>query len=352
MTEIDEEIRSARSRRGSDYGDPAVFSRVVERVFARSWLPVLLPEIPLSAVHPFTLLPGALDEPVVCTRDSSGALSWLSNVCTHRGMIVACEAGHARRLRCVYHGRRFGLDGQLEAAPGFEDATDFPQDADNLMRLAHGRWGPLNFVGLDPSFELNQWLEPVAELLEFIPLDALKMGAVKTFDVRANWALYVDNYLEGFHIPTVHKTLAGALDVSAYETRLLPHGSVQVGIATDGEPTFDLPAGHPDTGRAVAAYYFHLFPSTMINAYPWGLSINHIEPTGPTSTRVRFVDYVWQPELRDLGAGADLLRVELEDEAVVEATQLGVRSRCYQRGRYAPRHERAVHHFHRLLSQA
>jgi choline monooxygenase len=43
--------------------------------------------------------------------------------------------------------------------------------------------------------------------------------------------------------------------------------------------------------------------------------------------------------------------VEQEDEAVVEAVQRGVRARLYRGGRYSPAHERAVHHFHRLVGR-
>jgi choline monooxygenase len=354
MTEIDDDIRRARTRPGSDYGDPAVFAHEVSAVLARSWLSVPAPPDAPGWAEPHCLLPGALDEPVLCTRDGSGQVHWMSNVCTHRGMTVVCEAGPAKRLRCVYHGRRFGLDGRLQAAPGFEDAADFPQPIDDLPGLAQAAWGPLHFVSLDPPMPAEDWLAPLRQTLGFMPLDALVASpqTSRDYEIAANWALYVDNYLEGFHIPTVHKGLARALDVAAYETRLAPSGSLQVGMAAEGEPSFELPPGHADAGRQVAAYYLHLFPTTMVNAYPWGLSVNRVEPMGPRKTRVRFVEYLWRPELRDSGAGAALHQVELEDEAIVEQTQLGVRSRLYTRGRYAPRHEQAVHHFHRMLSAA
>ena len=54
----------------------------------------------------------------------------------------------------------------------------------------------------------------------------------------------------------------------------------------------------------------------------------------------------------ECGAGADLDRVEREDESVVECVQQGVRSRIYERGRYSPSREQGVHHFHRLLAAA
>ncbi len=354
MQKIDEDIHRAQTRPGHAYGDPRIFSLEVERVFARSWLPVSPPQVAPGEVEPLLLLPGVLDEPLVRTQDAQGRFHCLSNVCTHRGMQVVCEGGAAKRLRCIYHGRRFGLNGALEAAPGFEEALDFPNPSDDLPRLPHGSWGPLHFVGLSPEQSLEEWLAPMDEILGWLPLEDFRFNAARSrdYEVEANWALYLDNYLEGFHIPTVHKGLASALDVAAYQTRLLPCGSLQIGIASEGEPTFEIPVGHPDEGSRVAAWYFHLFPTTLVNAYPWGLSVNHVEPLGLKRTRVRFMEYSWRPELRDQGAGGDLHTVEMEDEAVVEATQVGVQSRLYGQGRYAPLHERAVHHFHRLLEGA
>jgi choline monooxygenase len=122
-----------------------------------------------------------------------------------------------------------------------------------------------------------------------------------------------------------------------------------VAPAWAGEPALAPPRGASDAGTGVAAYYAWLFPSTMLNVYPWGLSLNAVEPLAADRTRVLFRSYVWKDELCSGGAGGDLERVEREDERVVEAVQRGVRARLYRGGRYSPRHERGVHHFHRLL---
>ena len=100
----------------------------------------------------------------------------------------------------------------------------------------------------------------------------------------------------------------------------------------------------------VAALYLWLFPTTMLNFYPWGLSVNVVKPLSPERTRVTFLSFVRDASLRETGAGGDLDRVEREDEAVVEAVQRGVRSRLAARGRYSPTEEVGVHHFHRLLA--
>jgi choline monooxygenase len=346
--DIEARLQAAETPTGAAYCDPALFAEEQERIFSRSWLAVPSPPQGPESIAPFTLLPGALDEPLVYTRDADGVLRCLSNVCTHRGMLVACESGSAKRLRCGYHGRRFGLDGSLEAAPGFEGAEDFPRSADDLPSVTLGTWGPIHFVSMAETASLTDWFQPLFPWLDFLDVDALipDPEATRRYTVSANWKLYVDNYLEGFHIPTVHKSLAAALDVGAYRSECLVGGSLQIGMASPGGPTLPFGPHHPLAGQEVAALYFHLFPNTLINVYPWGLSINHVNPTGLDSTEVIFERYVGNPALLDQGAGSGLHRVELEDEAVVEATQRGVRSRLYTRGRYAPNHEAAVHHFH------
>jgi choline monooxygenase len=101
----------------------------------------------------------------------------------------------------------------------------------------------------------------------------------------------------------------------------------------------------------VGAYWAWLFPATMLNLYPWGLSVNVVQPLGPSRTRVRYLTLVADASLRGKGAGGDLHRVEMEDQDVVLGVQRGMRSRLARPGRYAPRHERGVHHFHTLLAR-
>lgn len=354
------EIARAWTLPGAFYGDPELHDVARERVFARSWhwlgddARVRVP----GAVWPQVLLPGCLDEPVVVTRDREDRLHALSNVCTHRGARVCDGAGVESVLRCRYHGRRFGLDGRFLSMPGFEGVEGFPSPADDLPRLALARWRQFLFAALDPSvadaFPFAELIAPVEERVGWLPIEeaAFQPAQSRDYLVRAHWALYCDNYLEGFHIPFVHGALARELDEAAYRTELFRWGSVQVGIARGGDDVFDLPAASPDRGQRVAAYYFWLFPNLMLNVYPWGISANVVQPLGPDRSRVSFLAYAWDPAGPRTAGVSSLDRVEREDEEVVESVQVGVRSRLYGRGRYSPSRERGVHHFHRLLAAA
>jgi choline monooxygenase len=354
---VDEDISVAQSPPGWVYSSPASFERQRDTVFAASWQLVGDTEqvkVP-GQVWPTAFLEGMLDEPLLLTRDDDDRLHCLSNVCTHRANLVCESAVIAPALRCRYHGRRFGLDGRFLSMPEFSGARDFPSGRDDLPRVALGAWGTLLFAALEPLVPFDEYLAPVIARCGWMPVaDAVSdVARARTYLVHANWALYCENYLEGFHIPYVHAALADVLDYGAYRTELFPSCSLQVGIARgDDGAVFDLPVGSLDRGQRVSAYYFWLFPNLMLNFYPWGISVNVVKPLAVDRTRVTFLAYVWEPSLLDRGAGAALDRVEREDERVVECVQKGMSSRLYQRGRYSPSREQGVHHFHRLLARA
>lgn len=351
---IEEPIERAATLPAEVYRDREWFARARERVFARSWQLVLEPPPAADEARPFTLLPGCLDEPLLLARAGEQDPRCLSNVCTHRGALLLDAPCAARAVRCRYHGRRFGLDGRCLSMPEFERVEGFPGPRDHLPELPLRRLGPLLWTSLGPACDFAALAGPVEERLAFLDWSALAPdpAGARDYPLAANWALYVDNFLEGFHIPYVHPALNATLDWSAYRTERLAHGVLQVGIANPGEPVFALPPGHPDRGQRVGAYYFWLFPNAMLNFYPWGLSVNLVLPEGPERCRVRYAAWVADPALRERGAGAGLDQVEREDQAVVGSVARGVRSRLYERGRYAPEREQGVHHFHRLLAAA
>ncbi len=356
LPSIDADIRIAQTLPGSFYSDRSIYQALVDRVFVPGWHFLGdSQEVPEPGQYlAKTLLPGCLDEPLLLVRNQSGAAPCvLSNVCPHRGNLVVSseKIGCQKTLRCRYHGRSFELDGTLKAAPEFQDALNFPQPSDSMQAVEHGFLGDLVFASLKPPIRLEALLKPVLDRVSWLPLDAMRLDpeSLKDYEFPGNWALYCDNYLEGFHIPFVHPGLAKVLDYRSYRTELFPGGSLQLGEVSGDEPFLSAPTDHKDYGLKLAGYYFFVAPLTMLNFYPWGLSLNAVLPQGPDSTRVHFRSYVWDASLREQGAGGALDEVELEDEEVVRTTSKGVRSRLYHRGRYSPSQEQGVHHFHRHL---
>jgi len=352
--EVHPEVRKASTLPSEFYTDPSVFEASRESIFARSWQ--FVGRIDAVAVPgqatPITLLEGCLDEPVLFTRDRDDQMYCLSNVCTHRGNILCEGSTHGNSLRCRYHGRRFAMDGKMLSMPEFDGVEGFPSPADDLPKVPFGSWRDFLFAGVKPSGTLEDYLSDVQARVGWLPIEEFVPAPERSRDylVHGHWALYIDNYLEGFHIPYIHADLNATLDYGTYRTELMTYGNLQLGTAADAEEAFDLPESSPDHGTRIAAYYFWMFPNLMLNFYPWGLSVNVVRPLGPALTKVSFIPFVWKPEKLAQGAGAALDRVEREDEAVVELVQRGLRSRFYSQGRYSPEREKGVHQFHRMIA--
>jgi choline monooxygenase len=353
---IHPDIAQAHTPPADFYSDPEVLARFRQNVFRRTWQFFADTDVVKSPgqVYPSPLLEGVLDDPIVLTRDMNDRVHCLANVCTHRGNLVCEGAGTERSLRCRYHGRRFELSGKFHSMPEFEGAVNFPTEDDSLPQVPLAKYARFCFVSIDPIAPLEEVFMEMNARVGFLPVEQFvhDPSRGREYLMRGNWALYVDNYLEGFHIPYIHASLNAQLDYDSYSTELLKHGVLQVGYADDASVAFDLPKGHPDAGRRIGAYYYWFFPNLMMNFYPWGLSINVVRPLTVDTTKVSFINYVWKPELIGVGAGAGLDRVEREDESVVEATHRGLKSGLYKRGRYSPKRETGPHHFHRLAVAA
>lgn len=352
---INPNINQAHTLPAEFYRSEIAFTQVIEKIFAKSWHYIADADAVAKTgqVHPLTLLDNVLTEPLVLTKDKAGTTHCLSNVCTHRGNIMVHEPGSVNMLSCNYHGRCFRLDGTLRAMPGFEGVENFPAESDHLPQLPLAELGPLLFASLSSNPTFEAVFGAMLDRIGWMPLDTLTYDetASKDYYIDANWALYCDNYLEGFHIPFVHPALNDALEMENYSYELFPYSSLQLGVAKEGEPCFDMPADAEDAGRNIYAYYFFVFPNLMFNFYPWGLSLNVVEPLSHNKTRIRFRNYKFaDTALHQMDYNLD--DTEMEDEAVVQSVQRGIQSRLYKKGRFSPSMEQGVHHFHRLLADS
>lgn len=352
---IDPDITIAATLPGAFYHDADAYALARERVFARTWQWIgdLADVGAPQNLSPRELLPGMLDEPLLLSRDAAGTLRCLSNVCTHRGNLLVKSACRAEQIRCGYHSRRFDLAGRMTFMPEFSGAKNFPAASDDLPHVPFGAWANHGFASLDPVAPLDAFLSAISARLGWLPIDQFVFDPARSRDyvIDAHWALYVENYLEGFHIPFVHAGLNQVLEYSSYSSELHRFSNLQLAIARDGESAFAPPPGSPEHGKRIAAYYWWVFPNLMLNFYPWGLSMNLVQPEAVDHTRVLFRTYVWDASRLESGAGAALHQVEMEDEAIVQAVQRGTRSRFYGKGRYSPAREQGTHHFHRLLCE-
>ena len=219
-------------------------------------------------------------------------------------------------------------------------------DKKNLVHI--GTFGKP--VGLKGEINIMPVLIDIQNRLPNFPFENLcyDENSSQTWELDAHWALYCENYLEGFHVPFVHKGLSKEIDVSTYNTVLLENAVLQI---AEGETDSNV-LHHPNNkDNNIYGLYYWIFPNLMLNYYSWGLSINIIEPISQNKTRIRFLSYPIKDKKQPKNSNATLDHIEKEDQLAVLNVQKGIKSRFYNSGRYSPQHEKGIHHFHLLLSQ-
>lgn len=290
--------------------------------------------------------------PVIVVRNAEGRLHAFYNVCRHRGGPLAMEDGCARALQCKYHGWTYTLDGHLRGVPKFDRSELFDKKDYGLIPLRLAVWQGLVFVHLStqPADPLEKILEGIAERIRPIELTKLLFYKRVTYDVACNWKVYVDNYLEGYHLPFVHPELTTLLDYQSYVTETHPHYSLQYSPIARKDSIYNTEGGGE-------AFYYFVYPNFMLNILPNRLQTNAVIPLAHDRCRVVFdyyYDDVTSPEAvrraEDDLAYSD--KVQAEDIEICEYVQRGLRSDGYSKGRFSPDMESGVYHFQCLLKKS
>lgn len=321
------------------YADSNHWRREREAIFGQSWLCVghslELPEpgdVALFDVSGWSLL---------LVRGQDGRVRGFHNVCRHRaGPLVWPDAPPARGLRhlqCRYHGWRYDLEGRRVASPGF--GGELPDDL-RLVVVPVACWRGLLFAwpGAAPPVPFADWIAPLDREMS-ASLDGLRLHRREQHELRCNWKVYVENYLEGYHIPWMHPSLSSEVELARYRVhpgeRLVRH---EVPSPGDG----------PNAGLWVWAW-----PSLALNVYGPGVSIERIVPVGPERTRIDYL-YLFRdgPDVDWEAALAMSRTVTAEDARICEAVQRGLASGVVPTGVLSPRHEKGVKSFQDLVRGA
>ena len=352
---VEQDLRRAETLPSSWYFDQSVFQQETARLFHGTWqLVAKAADLPASNTYVTAELAG---EPLLLTRDHTGTVRGFYNVCRHRAGPVAVGAGQRRALQCAYHGWSYGLDGRLLSAREMDGTENFDPICFGLVPIRTAAWGPLIFVNLDadgPAFadDYGAVINEVAE--RGFDLGAMQPVERRDYVIECNWKVYVDNYLEGYHIPIVHPGLFQELDYERYEVETFRNYSKQFAPVRPAEGDAERRYGRYDTtpGDEAQALYYWVFPNLMLNIYPDNISTNVILPLGIDRTLTIF-EWFATPNTpaEDMEATIQFSdEIQQEDIGICEKVQRGLRSKSYDRGRFSARRENGVHHFHRLLA--
>ncbi len=291
--------------------------------------------------------------PIIVIRGKDNVLRAFYNVCRHRGGPLAIEpAGNCSILQCKYHGWTYLLDGSLRGTPKFDRTELFDAKDFGLVLVQIKTWENLIFVNLNPSrsaiVDLGTVMNGVHRGVAPGSLAGKHFYRRIGYDIHCNWKVYVDNYLEGYHLPFVHPELCNLLDYQKYVTETFEYASLQYSPFTGAENVY--------TGGDGEAYYYFVFPNFMLNILPGRLQTNLVLPVSHNSCRVVFdffYDDVTTPSTLKM-INNDIQysdRVQKEDIEICELVQRGLESQAYDKGRFSVEMEQGVYHFQCLLKQ-
>jgi phenylpropionate dioxygenase-like ring-hydroxylating dioxygenase large terminal subunit len=334
------------------YSDPAILALEMEQIFRRSWQYVgHLGELQGPGSY-FASETGPV--PIVITLDADGELRGFVNVCRHRGALVATDARKRGTIQCPYHAWTYGLDGCLRAAPRTDEDPAFDASQRGLLPVSVGTWGPFVFANPD------RHAEPLSEVLGDLPqvvadhgldVDSLRFNRRAPYEIKANWKIAVENYLECIHCPVNHPSFLEVIDERHLEMGAVGLRASQFNPvhprSLDGRGPID---AHGEVGSA----QFHLwFPTMKFNVLPGrpNLSIGPLWPTGPV-TCAAYLDYFFADGVDEKWIDDVLVldtQVGAEDTALVEAAQRGTSSGMVERGWVLGGTEMLIAHFQDYL---
>lgn len=296
------------------------------------------------------IIASVADNPIIIVRGQDEQLRAFYNVCKHRGGPLALQDGCGKVLQCKYHGWTYLLDGSLRGTPKFDRTELFDKKDFGLTRVNVDVWEGIVFVNLDMEAPpLQTFFNGIVERIAPVSLSTKKFYKRIPYNVRCNWKVYVDNYLEGYHLPFVHPELCNLLDFQQYVTETFEWYSLQYSPIQSKENIYGA-AGE-------MAFYYFVYPNFMLNILPDRLQTNLVLPDGHDKCIVLF-DYYYddvESAAARARAEADITyshEIQLEDIEICEHVQRGLQSRAYDKGRFSPEMENGVYHFQCLLKSA
>ena len=333
------------------YTDPCFYELEREAIFENQWQ--LVGHVNQLQKAGDQIVVRTSNTPIVVLRNSDLELKAIHNVCRHRAGPLAIKNCNSNVLRCQYHGWTYDLNGILKSAPEMQSTQHFEASKIHLPQAYLDTWQGFIFVSINkPKTCLQKFLTGIEEQLGPIDLKSMSFSHRDEYVIECNWKVYMDNYLEGYHLPHVHPGLNKLLDYRNYDTKLYDWYSYQYSPLDD--------AKNNNAGIFYgegSAHYYCVFPNLMLNILPGRLQTNLVIPIDHRKTRIIFDYYYDKIEsertrkliVKDRDFSDE---VQQEDITICEQVQIGLNSGSYQSGPLCIKRELGLLHFQNLIRRS
>jgi len=268
----------------------------------------------------------------------NGRPQLISNTCRHRQAQMLCGSGHAKNIVCPVHNWAYDLDGRQVAAPHFAENPCL-----DLERTELAEWNGLLFAG---PRDVHREVAPLQSWTELNTSNYV-LERVDEEEHDLNWKVFLDVYLEDYHISVVHPgfrafvdpaELRGAYQAVGGERFFCEQVRIRWPLPPAATPKFaefqnvlmDVVAGRRPP---FAAIWMCLFSGQLIEWYPYAVVVTTYTPLSPTRTRLRS-EYYFDRQISETRRDYVETSLAVLDEVTGEDHEAAVRIHAGRRALY------------------
>ena len=325
------------------YTDKMYLRKEMDQIFLKSWL-LVGAESQISNPGDSLFL-SILDQPIVCIRQKDYAVKTFFNICRHRAGSLKKNTNN-KSLVCTYHGWTYSINGNLKSPRGFSK-SEISNNSLCLKKVNTKIWKGLIFINFcDNPNNFETLFSSVEKKLAPYELKNFTFDRKVSYKIKSNWKVYLDNFLEGLHIPIAHPSLNNVLDYRSYDIKLFKNFSIQSGKLNDSKSPYA-------SSTNSYAYYVAIYPNILFNLAPGRFQTNMIEPINESECYVHFeyyFDSVCEEEkLEDISFSDE---IQKEDILICENVQRNLLSIGFDKGIISNEYEIGVKHFQNYIKES
>lgn len=279
----------AETRPNAIFTSQAHFDLEQEKIFKRFPVPVTLSAL---LAEPGTVIANdGYGMPLLVTRARDGVIRAFVNACQHKGskIVEDCEVHKQGRLTCPYHAWTYGLDGKLVGVARADMFKDLDKSERGLKQLPAREWGGVVYVQLDGGEpDWSNLSDQLAEDFESLGIPAAHVYGRKTFDLKANWKLVLEPFLEGYHVQRLHAASIGDLFVDAPNIVDMFGPNVRQLSGRIGYEPSMLDDDPEANVHKLITHAYTSFPNCVVITSQYYISVMLLKPQGPDRTTVEY----------------------------------------------------------------
>ena len=227
--------------------------------------------------------------PLLAIRGDDGSAQVFRNSCRHRGVQVAEGSGCKQAFVCPYHGWSYGKQGELRHVPHEHGFPDLDTATRGLVPVSSVEAGGLLFVnqssaserGVDPTDSAA--LDPQLPVDDLVPSDHILISHSETV-IETNWKLFMESFLEGYHIRSTHKTTFYPIQYDNLNWIEYVGSSTRVAFPYQSIEKLRQAPFEPGSINYYLTFVYHLFPNVIVATSPGVMNTIVLEPMSPGTT--------------------------------------------------------------------